>query len=126
AAAAVAAMAAAGCAPPVGTSPAAVQVAAPSASGKRADAPVRLAYRGAEVNTVTPIDSLSSERQVQMTNPGLTTYDSDARLIPMVAERVPSLEDGSWVVNPDGTMQVTWNLRRNAKWHDGTPFTSKD
>src|SRR5207248_11548724 len=32
----------------------------------------------------------------------------------------------TWVVSPDGTMQVTWHLRRNVKWHDGTPFTAKD
>jgi peptide/nickel transport system substrate-binding protein len=56
----------------------------------------------------------------------LTLVDHDANLIPMLAERIPSLDDGTWVVNPDGTMRLTWHLRRNAKWHDGHPFTTKD
>jgi len=50
----------------------------------------------------------------------------DAQPIPMLAEQLPSLNDGTWVVNADGTMQVTWKLRRNVKWHDGTPFTARD
>src|SRR5665213_1713580 len=39
---------------------------------------------------------------------------------------VPSVTDGTWIVSPDGTMKVTWRLRPNIKWHDGTPFTARD
>lgn len=130
---AAAALAVFGCAPPPSPNiapsapdPSVGATAGPSLSGRRPDSPVRLVYRGAEINTATEVASLTSERQVAMTNPGLSTYDSEARLIPMVAERVPSFDDGTWVLNPDGTMRVTWHLRPNAKWHDGTPFTSKD
>src|SRR6266542_3838501 len=56
----------------------------------------------------------------------LTQYDHDYNVIPVLAERVPSVEDGTWLVNNDGTMTMTWHLRKNVKWHDGTPFTSKD
>jgi len=56
----------------------------------------------------------------------LSQYDHDYNVIPVLAERVPSVEDGTWVVNPDGTMQMTWHLRKNARWHDGRPFTSRD
>src|SRR5438093_721336 len=42
------------------------------------------------------------------------------------AEALPSLSNGSWVVNPDGTMVTTWKLRPNVLWHDGTPFSSLD
>jgi len=56
----------------------------------------------------------------------LSLIDHDANVIPLLAERLPSIEDGTWVVNSDGTMRLTWHLRRNVKWHDGHPFTSKD
>lgn len=47
---------------------------------------------------------------------GVMTYDY-TRLEPELAE--------SWKVAPDG-MSVTFNLRKNAKFHDGTPVTAKD
>lgn len=45
---------------------------------------------------------------------------------PRMAGELPSLEKGTWRVNPDGTMETTWRLRPNVKWHDGQPFTSDD
>lgn len=56
----------------------------------------------------------------------LSVYDHDYNVVPMLAERLPSVDDGSWVVNSDGTMQVTWRLRPGVTWHDGRPFTSRD
>jgi peptide/nickel transport system substrate-binding protein len=53
----------------------------------------------------------------------LASFDSSGRLIPFLAEEVPSLENGE--VAADGT-SVTWKLRRDIKWSDGQPFTSKD
>jgi peptide/nickel transport system substrate-binding protein len=47
---------------------------------------------------------------------------TEARL----ALQKPSVTDGTWVVNADGTMDVTWKLRPNILWHDGAPFTSAD
>jgi peptide/nickel transport system substrate-binding protein len=43
-----------------------------------------------------------------------------------LAEELPSAEKGSWQVKADGTMDVTWKIRPNVRWHDGTPFTSGD
>lgn len=43
-----------------------------------------------------------------------------------LAVELPSVEKGTWRTNPDGTMDMTWKLQPNAKWHDGTPFTSAD
>ncbi|UEM23074.1 ABC transporter substrate-binding protein [Skermanella mucosa] len=48
---------------------------------------------------------------------GLLRYDHDLNPMPGLAE--------SWEVSPDG-LTYTFKLRRNAKWHDGTPFTAKD
>jgi peptide/nickel transport system substrate-binding protein len=45
---------------------------------------------------------------------------------PQLAVELPSTERGTWRVNADGTMETTWRLRPNVKWHDGTPFTSAD
>jgi len=37
-----------------------------------------------------------------------------------------SIESGNWRLNPDGTMDTTWKIKPNVKWHDGAPFTSAD
>jgi peptide/nickel transport system substrate-binding protein len=48
---------------------------------------------------------------------GLVSYDLDLKPVPALAE--------SWETSEDG-LRVTFNLRKNAKWHDGTPFTAAD
>lgn len=63
----------------------------------------------AEVHTV----SLVSEDQAG--NPA-------ARL----AARIPSLDDGTMTLLPDGRMRTLWSLRPGILWHDGTPFTADD
>src|SRR4051812_26885257 len=45
---------------------------------------------------------------------------------PILAERLPSQTDGSWVVNADGTMRTTYRLRADLVWHDGVPLTAAD
>ena len=57
---------------------------------------------------------------------GLTVYDHDGLLQPRLAQKVPRVEDGDWQIFPDGTMEVTWRLRPDAVWHDGTPLTAAD
>ena len=57
---------------------------------------------------------------------GLTTTDEKMRVIPLLAEIVPTLENGGVTLRADGGMDVTWKLRPNVAWHDGTPFTSAD
>ena len=47
---------------------------------------------------------------------GRVMYDMD-KLVPELAE--------SWKIAPDGN-SVTFKLRKNAKFHDGTPVTAKD
>lgn len=43
-----------------------------------------------------------------------------------LAARIPSFDDGTIVILPDGRMRTTWTLRPNVKWQDGAPFTSDD
>jgi len=45
---------------------------------------------------------------------------------PSLAVDKPSVEKGTWRINADGTMELTWRIHPNVKWHDGAPFTSAD
>jgi peptide/nickel transport system substrate-binding protein len=53
----------------------------------------------------------------------LATFDKVGRLIPLLASKIPSLENGG--VPADGR-SVTWKLKQGIKWADGTPFTADD
>ena len=48
---------------------------------------------------------------------GLIKYDANLNLVGSLAE--------SWEVSEDG-LTITFHLRKDVKWHDGQPFTSKD
>jgi peptide/nickel transport system substrate-binding protein len=50
----------------------------------------------------------------------------DGVVQPELVTQLPSIDDGTWRVNDDGSMDVTWRLRPNIRWHDGTAFTSAD
>jgi peptide/nickel transport system substrate-binding protein len=53
----------------------------------------------------------------------LWTVDPKGNLLPRLAAEIPTVENGG--LSADG---LTWSvkLRPDAKWHDGTPFTSAD
>jgi peptide/nickel transport system substrate-binding protein len=61
-----------------------------------------------------------------LVNAGLSLEDSAGVLRPVLAERVPSLENGLWKFFPDGRMETTWKLRDGVRWNDGVPFTVED
>jgi len=50
----------------------------------------------------------------------LVKYDENIELIPWLAERWDTVR-----VSPD-TLELTWHLRRDVRWHDGTPTTGRD
>jgi peptide/nickel transport system substrate-binding protein len=57
----------------------------------------------------------------------LGVREGNLRVIhPQLALELPSVERGTWRVNPDGTMDTTWRLHPNVVWHDGSPFTAED
>jgi peptide/nickel transport system substrate-binding protein len=72
------------------------------------------------------IATISNNEDKFVFHAGLTTYDADSRVLPRIAQKVPHVSDGDWKVFPDGQMEVTWRLRPNVKWHDGTPATADD
>ncbi|MBI4214232.1 MAG: hypothetical protein HY534_07990 [Chloroflexi bacterium] len=65
-------------------------------------------------------------------NPSAMVQDSLTRITHLgdtelqLAAELPSDTRGTWVVNPNGSMDVTWKIRSDAKWHDGTPVTAAD
>jgi len=63
---------------------------------------------------------------VEIHTQGVTTQDDRGQIVPRLATRLPSFDDGTIVVLPDGRMQTTWSLRSDVTWHDGAPFTAED
>ena len=53
----------------------------------------------------------------------LASFNRDGELVPILAETIPSVDNGG--LARDGT-SVTWRLKREVVWHDGTPFTADD
>ncbi|MBT9317653.1 peptide ABC transporter substrate-binding protein [Leptothoe spongobia] len=53
----------------------------------------------------------------------LASYGPDGKLIPILAAKLPSLENGD--VSEDG-LSVTWRLQETLRWSDGEPLTAKD
>src|SRR6266511_2298682 len=61
----------------------------------------------------------------EMHTDGLITSAATTRTpIGRLAARVPSLDDGSISVEPDGRMRVAFTLRSGVTWQDGAPFTA--
>ncbi len=58
---------------------------------------------------------------------GLTEVDPSGNVYPVLAETLPTEENGGVVINPDsGVMDVTWKMRKDITWSDGTPVTADD
>ena len=56
----------------------------------------------------------------------LVVRNEHDEFVPQLAVEQLSVEKGTWRVNADGSMDTTWKIHPNIKWHDGTPFTSAD
>jgi peptide/nickel transport system substrate-binding protein len=72
-----------------------------------------------DARTLVPVlasDSASSDI-CGMIFSGLVKYDRDINIVPDLAE--------SWEVL-DGGLAILFRLKKNVKWHDGHPFTSRD
>jgi ABC-type transport system substrate-binding protein len=57
---------------------------------------------------------------------GLGNVDNRGVYFPELAEAIPSIENGSWKVFPDGRMETSWTIRQGARWHDSIPITTED
>jgi peptide/nickel transport system substrate-binding protein len=61
-----------------------------------------------------------------LVNQYLAILRPDGTPEPRLLAELPSVDRGTWKLNPDGTMEVTYKLRPDANWHDGTPFSADD
>jgi len=57
---------------------------------------------------------------------GLVSLDPNLRIIPDIAEALPTAQNGGVVSNADGTVSYTFKIRRDAMFHDGRPVTAED
>ena len=58
---------------------------------------------------------------------GLADVDPDGNVFPELAAELPSLDNGGVELSEDeSTMSVTWKMRDDIKWQDGTPVTVDD
>jgi peptide/nickel transport system substrate-binding protein len=58
---------------------------------------------------------------------GLITSDLQSRRpVARLAERVPSIDDGTLMTLSDGRTRAVYALKRGVTWQDGTPFTADD
>ncbi len=76
-------------------------------------------------NTLNPILStqqVEAQSEALVMDP-LVATDPDGTDVPVLAARVPTLENGD--IARDGR-SITYHLRRGVLWHDGAPFTSHD
>jgi peptide/nickel transport system substrate-binding protein len=62
----------------------------------------------------------------ELIHAGLAVEDDSRNLRPRLAEDVPGVTNGQWIVQADGRMRTTWKLKPGVVWQDGTPFTSSD
>jgi peptide/nickel transport system substrate-binding protein len=110
----------AGCAAPSTTTPGQERPSAPA--GPKV---LRLAW-DREQPTFYAGSAAAARETRDIFNAGLTYIDAAGTLQPKLAVKVPSIQDGDWKVAPDGSMDVTWELKPGLTWHDGTPLSSED
>lgn len=76
---------------------------------------------------VTPGAALPGQAGLyQLVHAALSRADERGQRQPVVAEAVPSVENGLWKLLPDGRMETRWSIRAKALWHDGVPVTADD
>jgi len=113
----------------------------PSPSAHRGGGAEQATARGPKVVTIAILREPNSFHRDLTQGTGATGGNTQVQSIPqnylavetdrgvfeaqLAAEQI-STDRGTWRVNADGSMDTTWKLRPNVKWHDGTPFTSDD
>jgi peptide/nickel transport system substrate-binding protein len=72
------------------------------------------------MNGLTSSDYNANSIQRDLLFMPLVKYDENRELVPWLAERWEAVQ-----VSPD-SIEVTWYLRRDIRWHDGQPTTAHD
>src|SRR6187431_2626420 len=88
--------------------------------GPRSSAPKRItvAIRGdpkalsAKLNSAAGAGGIPGVAEMEeLINAGFANEDTPGALHVQLAEAIPTVENGLWKVNPDGTMETTWKIR---------------
>lgn len=97
---------------------------APSTNGPGAGDTLRILIWQAPT-TINPHLAPGQKDQIasRITYEPLASYNAEGEMIPFLAAKIPSLENGG--VAADGK-SVTWTLKQGIKWSDGEPFTADD
>jgi peptide/nickel transport system substrate-binding protein len=98
--------------------------------GSRLDSPdgrkvLRVAYN----REIDVLNALTSQNLVDIQFSmveGLVTTDESNTYIPVLAETIPTEDNGLVTVNDGGTVTMRWPLRQGVRWHDGEAFTADD
>ncbi|MCY3883467.1 MAG: peptide ABC transporter substrate-binding protein [Gammaproteobacteria bacterium] len=53
----------------------------------------------------------------------LANYDEEAQMVPTLAVEIPTIENGGF---SEDLQTITWKLRNDVLWSDGSPFTADD
>src|SRR5207247_3487043 len=81
--------------------------AAPATPDRSAQATVAMGTGAGQIKGIPEINGLTAIHHPEVwwvAHSSLSQYDHDYNHIATMAERLPSLDDGTWIVNPDGTM----------------------
>lgn len=102
--------------------------AAPSSSSQAGDTAPRVTKRitVAVQENVSLLWGSGADVISELYLAGLVALDPNHMPQAQLATAVPSLENGLWKLLPDGRMEMTWTLRPDVRWHDGTPMTAQD
>jgi peptide/nickel transport system substrate-binding protein len=104
---------------------AALAVAAPAAMAERAsDGELKIIYWQAP-STLNPYLS-GGTKEVESSSmiiEPLARYDDSGNIVPILAAEIPTTDNGG--VAEDLT-SITWKLKEDVVWSDGTPFTAED
>src|SRR4051812_43556118 len=118
----------------VGCGPAAPAV--PSSSGAQSATPPPATRKTITASALNSVKGFSpwligttgggARAMFEISTNGLVSTDAAGNLEARLAAKLPSFDDGTVVILPDGRMSTTWKVRPNVKWHDGAPFTVDD
>ncbi|WP_347267521.1 peptide ABC transporter substrate-binding protein [Paracoccus sp. (in: a-proteobacteria)] len=102
----------------------ALGLAGPALAERGGDGPLKVLYWQA-ATVLNPYLSTGAKDvdPASMVIEPLAIVADDGSLQPVLADRIPSLENGD--IAPDFT-SVTWRLKAGLKWSDGTPVTAED
>lgn len=95
--------------------------------GDRSAQPKRLLVASGEASALL-LDRLGGNGDVveELVSAGLVRLRPTGEPLPLLAEAVPTLENGLLKVTPDGRMETTWQIKEGVKWQDGNPLTTDD